>query len=181
MVSNSRVSNRPFASNACWLETSMYAIDQRLLYLPYCATCYIRPSTVVVVGVVVVLIPNIVHFYPLNSTAHHEYTPLKARATVTQLGIDAVKECNALAPALEARCALSDRNLHPRMPLDPTHVCLKLLHACNQRHSSRTFTLLLVPIDTVNPVATLKAKLAQTSAELADLCGALPTLAATPP
>jgi hypothetical protein len=26
-----------------------------------------------------------------------------AKSTVTQLGIDAVKECNALAPALEAK------------------------------------------------------------------------------
>jgi hypothetical protein len=26
------------------------------------------------------------------------------------------------------------------MPLDPTHVRLKLLHACDQRHSSRKFT-----------------------------------------
>jgi hypothetical protein len=31
-----------------------------------------------------------------------------------------------------ARCAFSDRNLHSRMPLDPTHVRLKLLHACDQ-------------------------------------------------
>ena len=31
-----------------------------------------------------------------------------------------------------ARCAFSDRNLHPRMPLDPAHVRLKLLHACGQ-------------------------------------------------
>jgi hypothetical protein len=38
------------------------------------------------------------------------------------------------------RCAFSDRNLHSRMPLDPTHVRLKLLHACDQWHSSRKFT-----------------------------------------
>jgi hypothetical protein len=30
------------------------------------------------------------------------------------------------------RCAFSDRNLHSRMPLDPTHVRLKLLPACDQ-------------------------------------------------
>jgi hypothetical protein len=53
------------------------------------------------------------------------------------------------------RCPFSDRNLHSRMPLDPTHVRLKLLHACDQWHSSRKFTLL--PVDTVNCVATLKA------------------------
>jgi hypothetical protein len=33
-----------------------------------------------------------------------------------------------------------DRNLHSRMPLDPTHVRLKLLHACDQWHSSREST-----------------------------------------
>jgi hypothetical protein len=41
------------------------------------------------------------------------------------------------------------------MPLDPTHFRLKLLHACDQWHSSRKVTLL--PVDTVNCVATLKA------------------------
>jgi hypothetical protein len=56
---------------------------------------------------------------------------------------------------LNARCAFSDRNLHSRMPLDPTHVCFKLCHACDQWHSSRKFTLL--PVDTINRVATLKA------------------------
>jgi hypothetical protein len=40
------------------------------------------------------------------------------------------------------RCAFSGRNLHSRMPLDPTHVRLKLLHACDQWHSSRKFTSL---------------------------------------
>jgi hypothetical protein len=36
-----------------------------------------------------------------------------------------------------ARCAFSDRDLLSRMPLDLTHVRLKLLHACHQWHSSR--------------------------------------------
>jgi hypothetical protein len=40
----------------------------------------------------------------------------------------------------KVRCAFSDRNLHSRMPLDPTHARLKLLHACDQWHSSRVFT-----------------------------------------
>jgi beta-galactosidase/beta-glucuronidase len=35
-----------------------------------------------------------------------------------------------------ARCAFSDRNLRSRMPLDPTHVRLKLLRASNQWHFS---------------------------------------------
>jgi ankyrin repeat protein len=39
------------------------------------------------------------------------------------------------------------------MPLDPTHVRLELLHACDQWHSSRKCTLL--PVGTVNCVATL--------------------------
>jgi hypothetical protein len=33
---------------------------------------------------------------------------------------------------LGVQSAFSDRNLHSRMPLDPTHVRLKLLHACDQ-------------------------------------------------
>jgi hypothetical protein len=40
------------------------------------------------------------------------------------------------------RCAFSDRNLQSRMPLDPTHVRLKLLHAWDQWHSSRASTAL---------------------------------------
>jgi hypothetical protein len=31
-----------------------------------------------------------------------------------------------------ARCSFFDRNLHSLMPLDPTHVRLRLLHACDQ-------------------------------------------------
>jgi hypothetical protein len=41
------------------------------------------------------------------------------------------------------------------MPLDPMHVRLKLLHACDQWHSySQEFTLL--PVDIINYVETLK-------------------------
>jgi C-terminal processing protease CtpA/Prc len=40
----------------------------------------------------------------------------------------------------EVRCAFSDRDLHSRVSLDPTHVRLKLLHACDQWHSSRAST-----------------------------------------
>jgi hypothetical protein len=52
------------------------------------------------------------------------------------------------------RCAFSDRNLHSRMPLDPTHVRLKLLHACDQWHSSRVSIFL--PVHTENCVQTMK-------------------------
>jgi hypothetical protein len=41
---------------------------------------------------------------------------------------------------LYARCAFFGRSLHSRMQLDPTHVRLKLLQACDQWHSSRVFT-----------------------------------------
>jgi hypothetical protein len=37
-------------------------------------------------------------------------------------------------------CSFSDRNVHSRMPLVPTNVHLKLLHACYQWHSSRVST-----------------------------------------
>jgi hypothetical protein len=57
------------------------------------------------------------------------------------------------------------------LPLDPTHVRLKLLHACDQWHSSRVFTTscmrvtnsiplgcpLLLPVGTVNSVQSPKA------------------------
>jgi hypothetical protein len=56
----------------------------------------------------------------------------------------------------QVRCAFSDRNLHSRMPLDPTHVRLKLEHACEQWHSSRESTALIVV--TINYVQTLKAE-----------------------
>jgi hypothetical protein len=48
------------------------------------------------------------------------------------------------------------QKLHSRLPLDPTHVRLKLLHACDQWHSSRKFTLL--PVGTVTCVQTLKGR-----------------------
>jgi hypothetical protein len=51
------------------------------------------------------------------------------------------------------RCAFSGRNLHSRMSLDPTHVRLKLLHACDQWHSSQESTALIVAI--VNYAQTL--------------------------
>jgi hypothetical protein len=46
------------------------------------------------------------------------------------------------------------QKLHPRMPFDPTHVRLKLLHARDQWHSSRVSTPLTFFI--VNYVETLK-------------------------
>jgi hypothetical protein len=52
-----------------------------------------------------------------------------------------------------------DRNLRSRMPLVPTHVRLKLLHACGQWHSSRV--PLLLPVRTLNLIQTLKARLAR--------------------
>jgi hypothetical protein len=57
--------------------------------------------------------------------------------------------------AKKVRCSFSDGFFHSRMPLDPTPVRLKLLHACDQWHSSRKFTLL--PFGNVNSVTTLKA------------------------
>jgi hypothetical protein len=54
--------------------------------------------------------------------------------------IEGIKTSATLISGVLARCAFSDRNLHSRMPLDPTHVRLKLLHACDQWHSSRKFT-----------------------------------------
>jgi hypothetical protein len=48
----------------------------------------------------------------------------------------------AEAGVARARCAFFDRNLHSRMPLVPTPARLKLLHACNQWHSSRVSTFL---------------------------------------
>jgi hypothetical protein len=47
-------------------------------------------------------------------------------------------------PAKRCACAFSDRTLHSRMPMDPAHVRLKLLHACDQWHSSRESTALTV-------------------------------------
>jgi hypothetical protein len=57
--------------------------------------------------------------------------------------------------AFAARCAFSDRILHSRLPLDPTHVRLKLFHACDQWHSSRQCTALTVVA--INYAQTLKA------------------------
>jgi uncharacterized protein YdiU (UPF0061 family) len=56
-----------------------------------------------------------------------------------------------------ARCAISDRILHSRLPLDPTHVRLTLFHACDQCHSSRESTVLTVAI--INHAQTLKGLL----------------------
>jgi 1,4-dihydroxy-2-naphthoate octaprenyltransferase len=67
--------------------------------------------------------------------------------------------CTLVKAAFSAvRCAFSDRILHSRMPLNPTHVRLKLLHAWGQWHSSRESTALTVV--TINHVQTLKAYIA---------------------
>jgi hypothetical protein len=50
---------------------------------------------------------------------------------------------NDIEDLLFVRCAFSDRILHSRMPLAPTPARLKLLHACDQWHSSRVFTPLI--------------------------------------
>jgi HrpA-like RNA helicase len=86
-------------------------------------------------------------------------------------------------------CAFFDRNLHSRMPLVPTPACLKLLHACDQWHSSRVvahlpidnnfsswnlkhkvgqhFLVAHLPFDAVNSVQTLKvSRSARTNHEL---------------
>jgi hypothetical protein len=54
----------------------------------------------------------------------------------------------------KVRCAFSDRIVHLRMPLDPTHVRLKRCHACDQWHSSRKVTAFIVAI--INHAETLK-------------------------
>jgi hypothetical protein len=51
-----------------------------------------------------------------------------------------VMAASPLLACTDARCAFSDRKLHPRMPLVPTPARLKLLHACDQCHSSRVIT-----------------------------------------
>jgi hypothetical protein len=54
-----------------------------------------------------------------------------------------------LVPFTSMTCAVLvfDRSLHSRMPLDPTHVRLKLCHACDQWHySSRESPALTVTI-----------------------------------
>jgi hypothetical protein len=70
--------------------------------------------------------------------------------------------CNTLLsstyqPTVAVRCAFSDRNLHSRMPLDPTHVCLKRAGVTNDIPLGCP---LLLPVHTVNCVQTLKAQLA---------------------
>jgi hypothetical protein len=84
-------------------------------------------------------------------------TVAEGERLAAQLGAVKYVECSALTQRglknVFARCAFSDRNLHSRTPLVPTHVCLKRT-SCDQWHSSRVFTLL--PVDTMNCVATLK-------------------------
>jgi hypothetical protein len=46
----------------------------------------------------------------------------------------------ALTLLQNVRCAFFDRNLHSRIPMVPTPARLKLLHACDQCHSSRVPT-----------------------------------------
>jgi hypothetical protein len=65
------------------------------------------------------------------------------------------------------RCAVLDRKSHSKMPSVPNPAGLKLLHACDQWHSSLVFThltgrscklmSLLLPAEIVNSVQTLKA------------------------
>jgi hypothetical protein len=61
-----------------------------------------------------------------------------------------------LVALIKARCAFFGRNLQSRLPLDPTHVRLKLFHACDQWHSSRMFTPYLTGV-IINHAETRKA------------------------
>jgi hypothetical protein len=56
------------------------------------------------------------------------------------------KNCPDLVSQFKVRCAFSDRILHLGMPLDPTHIRLKIYHASDQWHSSRVSAALIVAI-----------------------------------
>jgi hypothetical protein len=82
------------------------------------------------------VIPTLVAMQKVND--------LEGYAVSTDFQISVINQTLALgsvkiADKLSARCAFSDRNSHSRMPLDPTHVRLKLLHACDQWHSFQKF------------------------------------------
>jgi hypothetical protein len=100
-------------------------------------------------------------------------TPQNARTPAARIiiaGPTPVIDPSTVKLDADARCAFSDRNLQPRMPLVLTPLLrLKLLQACDQWHSSREFTQhfkvrpnavgcsLILPVSTVNCVQTLKA------------------------
>jgi hypothetical protein len=67
-------------------------------------------------------------------------SPFVRRLAATEAAAPLVSALLAIVGDASARCAFFDRNLHSRMPLDPTHVRLKLLHVCDQWHSSRVST-----------------------------------------
>jgi hypothetical protein len=66
----------------------------------------------------------------LNIPADHVYTQLaplrdSSKQSLAICIVDVTDFPGSLVPGLNARCAFSDRNLHARLPLDPTHVRLK--------------------------------------------------------
>jgi hypothetical protein len=74
---------------------------------------------------------------PINCTGSVLHLSADAASGKVEVGVVGVRglELGMSAPMagiLTARCAFSDRNLHSRLSLDPTHVHLKLLHACDQ-------------------------------------------------
>jgi hypothetical protein len=79
-------------------------------------------------------------------------TPQSLLFSSTDLVTWAFKSVFWKGPYHGVRCAFFRQPLRSRMPLVPTPARLKLLQACDQWHSSRVVTLLLV--DTVNCVQT---------------------------
>jgi hypothetical protein len=86
----------------------------------------------------------------MPAVAWESYDDVRSRDDVTALNVPwpfgplpvAFTKLVRQAYAACVRCAFSDTGLHSRMPLDPTHVRLKLMHACDQWHSSRVSTAL---------------------------------------
>jgi hypothetical protein len=88
--------------------------------------------------------------------ARSDAETLRAAAIESDRTLD---ELRATVSMAVARCAFFGRNLHSRLPLDPMHGRLKLLHACG--NGTTLGSSLLLPVDTVNCVQTLKAEAEQ--------------------
>jgi hypothetical protein len=71
---------------------------------------------------------------------HHHTQELRCTVRVFNHGFCCVRVRVSVLGLQAVRCTFSDGFLHSRMPLDPTHVRLKLLHARDQWHSSRVPT-----------------------------------------
>jgi len=119
------------ASHVCWSEAALGRVRVRV------GVKNVQLHGTSLAASIFTIQPHAAHASPpLTCLTGNHVQPLQATAEEAE---DEAGSTSTLSK-LTGTVRVFDRNLHARMPLDPTHVRLKLLHACDQWHSSRVST-----------------------------------------